>query len=279
MPSANGREIREFLFADIEGVYQATDLSLLASHLIHKPIDLAYDKENRVAYIVMNNGNMCALTSFRAEDVQSFSEQITQGKFFSVCVVDDQTYFVVERNGAYFLEKFDSALNTDCSMKMTSEIETDVWRYLDVLNGKAVKVVADDITLIDSVVEEGNVQSEYAANTVEIGLGYAHLIAPLPPSVGASNGVAPVAQVRLVKAVFRIVNSYSLQIDTGNGVHQELQVPFVLKGEKADPITGDVIVRGLGWRRRPTQALWQITGDLPKFFKIVSVTQDLKIGG
>ena len=67
---ANGREIREFLFSDLEGIYQATDLSLLSRHLIQAPLDMAYDKYERQAYIVMNNGHLVVLTSFRAENLQ-----------------------------------------------------------------------------------------------------------------------------------------------------------------------------------------------------------------
>ena len=55
-PAANGREIREFLFADIEQAYQATDLSLMSSHLINQPQDQAYDKQNRQAYVIMAAG-------------------------------------------------------------------------------------------------------------------------------------------------------------------------------------------------------------------------------
>jgi len=279
--SGNGREIREFLFGDLEGVYLATDLSLLASHLIQNPIDMAYDPANRVAHIVMGNGHLCTLTTFRSEDVQSFSEQITQGDFCSVCVVANKTYFIVRRQGHYFLEMFDAACQMDCTCVLNSETATTHWTYLPVLRGQTVKVVADHITLVDSFVSEsGIVETDYPAQQAYIGLGYTHLIVPLPPSANASNAMAPISQVRFIKGVFRLIDSSSLQIDTGNGVHQELNLPLNGCVQNADgSVSGDVVVRGLGWNRRPTCPLWQITGDLPKFFKLVSVTQDLKIGG
>ncbi len=279
--SGNGREIREFLFGDLEGVYLATDLSLLAAHLIQNPIDMAYDPQNRIAYIVMENGHLCTLTTFRSEDVQSFSEQITQGDFCAVCVVGEKTYFIVKRFGHYFLETFDTSVQVDCACLLESETPTTQWGYLQPLAGQTVKVVADGIVLVDALVSaSGEIEADYPAQKACIGLGYTHLVVPLPPSASASNAMAPLSQVRFIKGVFRLIDSYSLQIDTGNGVHQELNWPLNGCVQNTDgSVTGDIVVRGLGWNRRPTYPLWQITGDLPKFFKLVSVTQDLKIGG
>ncbi len=279
--SGNGREIREFLFGDLEGVYLATDLSLLSAHLIQNPIDMAYDPAKRSAYIVMENGHLVTLTTFRTEDVQSFSEQITQGEFCAVCVAGDKPYFIIKRANHYFLETFDETMQTDCAVTITRETPQTQWSYLPVLSAQSVKIVGDGITLIDGVVDEnGLVVSEMPVNQIQIGLGYTHLVVPLPPAANASNAMAPVSQVRFIKGVFRLVESSSLQIDTGNGVHQELNWPLNGCVQNADgTVTGDVVVRGLGWNRRPTCPLWQITGDLPKFFKLVSVTQDLKIGG
>ena len=90
---ANGREIREFLFSDLEGIYQATDLSLLVRHLIQNPQDMAYDKYERQAYIVMENGHLAVLTSFRSENLQSWTEQLTDGAFLSVAILGGTAYF------------------------------------------------------------------------------------------------------------------------------------------------------------------------------------------
>lgn len=279
--AASGHEIREFLFGDLEGVYLATDLSLLASHLIHQPIDMAYDPQKRMAYIVMENGHLCTLTTFRVEDVQSFSEQITQGEFCAVRVVGDKTYFIIKRCGHYFLEMFDADVQTDCAVVLNSNTPTDSWTYLPALSGQNVKIVADSIVLEDVVIQSnGTVFVEMTAQNAQIGLGYTHLIVPLPPAANASNAMAPISQVRFIKGVFRLINAFSLQIDTGNGVRQELNLPMTGCVQNTDgSLTGDVVVRGLGWNRRPAHPLWQITGDLPKFFKLVSVIQDLKIGG
>lgn len=280
-PSSNGKEIREFLFADIEQAYQATDLSLLVGHLINKPVDQTYDKHNRQAYIVMENGNMCVLCSFRSEDLQSWTELTTQGKFHGVRMAGDTAYVIVERDGTYYLECFDDQYNVDAGTVITTQTASTLFNVPSYLEGKGVKLCADDMILPDVIVENGQIELPVSAMHVQTGLGFYHIISPLPPAVGASNAVAPVSSCRLVKACFRVIDTNTLEIDTGNGVHQEVAYPlgsyeFNTSIQKE---TADIVVRALGWNRSPNRPLWRIIGDMPRPFKLVSVTQDLKIGG
>ena len=51
---------------------------------------------------------------------------------------------------------------------------------------------------------------------IEIGLSYAHIIQPLPPSeVGAAGGGR---KVRLVQGIFRLKNTAALRMDVGRGM-------------------------------------------------------------
>lgn len=280
-PAANGHEVREFLFADIEQAYQATDLSLLSSHLIATPVDQAYDKHHRQAYLVMGDGRLCVLTSFRAEDIQSWTDQTTAGAFLSVAVAGAKTYLLVRRGDRYYLEEFTPDLHTDCGFLLTAETPTTTFTGLAPLNGQTVKVLADGTPMPDMVVANGQIILPYAARRVEVGLPFTHDITPLPPAVGASNGAAPVSSARLVKAVFRLIDTCSFQVDTGTGFHQEL-VP-TLSDYRLDTQlpaqTADIAIRSLGWRTTPTAPLWHIRGDLPQSFKLVSATTDIQIGG
>ena len=279
--AANGHEIREFLFSDIEQAYQATDLSLLAAHLIDCPIDCAYDKHNRCAYIVMQNGHIGVLCSFRSEDIQSWTELITNGAFLSVCTVGTKTYALVLRNGTYYLERFDETLNTDCGVVAYQETPSETFSVPAHLIGKTIKIMADEIVLPDETPQSDGISLPITAKTLEMGLGYTHIVSPLPPAVGASNTIAPISAYRLVKACFRVIDTSTLEIDTGTGVHQEM--PYALNSyilnSSVQKQTTDIVIRALGWNRNPTTPPWRIIGDLPKPFKIVSVTQDLKIGG
>ena len=158
---------------------------------------------------------------------------------------------------------------------------TDTWTGLDVLEGKKVQIVADDRVQDSQTVENGTLTLLTTAKQVEVGLPFTHIVAPLPPIVGASNGAAPVANARFIRGVFRVVDTQSVEIDTGGGIHQEL-VPNLASYQMDDipqKHTLDLVIRGLGWHRNPQQPLWQIEGTLPVDFKLVSVTSDIKIGG
>ena len=278
--AANGHEIREFLFSDIEQAYQATDLSLLASHLINNPMDSAYDKHNRQTYIVMQNGHIGVLCSFRSEDIQSWTELITNGQFLSVCIAGTSTYVIVFRNNTYYLERFEEKLNTDCAVIQQSDETISDFDVPPHLIGQTVKIMADDIVLPDETVQS-TISLPFTAKTLEMGLGYTHIVSPLPPAIGATNTIAPVPAYRLVKACFRVIDTNTLEIDTGTGVHQEM--PYALNAytlnSSSQKQTADIVIRALGWNRIPTMPAWRIIGNLPKPFKIISVTQDLKIGG
>ncbi len=278
--AANGKEIREFLFSDLEGIYQATDLSLMAHHLIQTPIDMAYDKYMRQAYIIMENGTMSVLTSFRAEDMQSWTRQLTDGQFISVALCQKQAYFIIQKDNAFFLEKFSEMVHTDKSMLLNSPVPKTVWTDLDLFNQQKVQLVADGRVQLPVIIQNNQVTVEVPCQTLEIGSAFTHKIEPLPPLVSAHNGLAPVASARLVKAIFRVVDTQSLCVDTGSGYHQELSPNLIQYTLDAPPTTqtSDIVVRGLGWKRNPLTPLWCIQGEQPLPFKLVSVVSDIKIG-
>lgn len=278
--AANGKEIREFLFSDLEGIYQATDLSLLAHHAINHPVDMAYDKYMRQAYIIMQDGTMSALTSFRAEDMQSWTRHKTNGAFLYVAVSGQSTYFVTQHNETYYLEKLSDEMMMDMSKTQTSISPTTHWENLDYLNGFEVQLLADGRVQENQIISNGIIDLNISANRLQAGLSFTHKVAPLPPAGGANNGPAPVSSCRFVRGIFRLINTKSFQIDTGTGLHQEMVENLSEYTLDAPPKnkTKDIIVRGLGWKRNPTIPLWMIQGDQPLPFQLVSVTSDIKIG-
>ena len=162
----NGKEIREFLYTDIEQAYQATDLSLLARHIINNPVDQAFDKRNRLLHLVLENGNLATLTNYRAEQVSAWTLQETDGDFLSIAAVGDDIYALIYRNGAYVIELFDDTLYLDSALTGDSETATSVWSGLDHLDGKSVSIVADGIVLPNQMVVSGGVTLSTPANVV-----------------------------------------------------------------------------------------------------------------
>ncbi len=278
--TANGREIREFLFEDLEQAYQAKNLSLIASHIVRDPVDMDYDAKRRLVYVIMQDGTMGTLTNYRSEQVSAWSRQETQGQFLSVCVIADKVYFLIRRDDSLFLEAFDDDISTDCALTGQDSEAHSVWTGLTPLVGKHVKILADDILQPDEDLTSASLTLAKGAKKIEVGLPFEHKIVPLPPTLSSSVGSMPVKAVRLVEARFKVVNTLSLCVDVGCGVAEHLikkfNAGYVLDSSDQAQTT-DIVIHALGWVRNGVSPLWQVISDAPKKCQIVSVTSVMKV--
>lgn len=276
----NGRELREFLFADVEQAYQANDLAILARHVLQDPVDQDYDKARRLFHIVTADGALATVTVFRAEQVTAWSRQTTAGAFKSVAVVDRDAFVLVERNGAFLIERFEAALNTDSAVTAEADPATAAFAGLDHLEGETVKVLADGSVEPDATVASGAVALGTAASEIEAGLPFTHEIEPLPPAVRSPRGSSQGMPLRLIEATFRLLDTRAFNVDLGRGPRP---VPFKRFGDAgildagAPSFTGDVTVRSIGWRQGGVEPLWRIEGDSPLPVTLLAVTTEVKI--
>jgi len=276
-----GDEVREFLFTDLEQAYQAGDLAMLSRHMVNTPLDQDYDRTRRHLHIVMSDGTVASLTLFRREKVTAWSRQVTDGTFLSVALVDINAYVMVKRNGSYMIEIFDDDYNVDSGIKDTDVTPKTTWSGLDHLEGQTVKVVADGAPLGEYTVSSGAVTLTQAASAVEIGLGYAHIIEPLPPTVAAATVGTQGSHVRPISFTFRVRDTVALRLDVGNGLQD---VPFKRFGQgvldqATAPFTGDKTVRAFGWRQGGVAPLWRIEQDTPLPFTLLSVASEISANG
>jgi hypothetical protein len=275
----NGKELREYAYTDLEQGYQSSDLATLAPHVLAGPLDQDFDADDRILHVVNADGTLASLTVFRAEQVNAWTLQTTDGAFEAVAVVGGRAYVAVLRGGTRRIERFDAALATDSALVGESETPLATWSGLDHLNGRSVVAVADGMVVRGLSVASGAVVLPTAARRVEIGLPFTHVIEPLPPVVGAEQiGVTQVAPARLVRAIFRVVETKALRVDVGLGLRD---VPFVRLGDNlldAGPVafTGDKVLRGLGWARGLERPLWRIEQDAPLPMQLLSVTTEIK---
>ena len=280
--SRNGRELREFLFTDVEQAYAATDLALLARHAFADPVDQDYDAARRLFHVVLADGRLATLTVYRAEQVTAWTFQETAGAFRSVAAVGDDLYALVERDGAFLIEMFDEALFADSALSGESVVPAEVWTGLDHLEGRTVKLVADGTLRADAVVSGGAIMLDVPARRVAAGLAYEHAVEPLPP---AANGAALQGpRFRPIDVTFRLHETGALRLDLGRGF---ADVPFrrigpqgVLGGVLDGPaprFTGDRTLRALGWRRGGTAPLWRLAQDAPLPCTILSVNTRIQV--
>ena len=278
--SANGREIREFLFADLEQAYQAKNVSLLSQHLIRQPIDMDYDPERRLVYVIMDDGKMATLTNYRSEEVLAWSSQETQGQFLSVCILQNDVYFLVNRDGQIHLEILDNEVFTDSAFLGEADVPCQTWSGLSALIGKKVKIIADDRIEESITLDSDSITLSRPVKKIEIGLSYTHTVIPLPPTQTITAGNVPLDAVRLVEVRFKVIDTASLYLDIGNGYNEfmvkKLNDNYVLDATDKNQ-TCDVKIHALGWVYDGVSPLWKIQSDKPQACKIVSVTVLMKV--
>ncbi len=277
--SPDGRQLRQFLYTDLEDAYQSLDVTLLSENILHDPRDVAFSQSENVLYIVLDDGSISALTIYRSEEVKAWSHLKTEGKFESVTSLENKLYFCVMRNNKYYLECFDSAAYSDCFQKMSSDEPTEVWSGFDNFEGCRMSVVADGHYVGKFEVSDGKITLFAKVSTIIAGLAYDHIIEPLPYVSEENPSYSPKA-IRVVDAMFRIIDSQGLCIDLGEGYH-EVSLEKICSKNKLDMkpklFSGDVEMKALGWIRDINKPMWSIKSDTPFCFTLLSVLLKVKV--
>lgn len=270
--------LREFLYTDIEQAYTALDLALASAHIPVGIIDQDYDAKRRLIFIVREDGKFATMTFYRTEQVRAWTVHDSLGNAKSVGVVGDNVYLLIERDGTYFIEKFEEGFNLDSALLGESVTPTKNWSGLDHLEGQSVSIIADDIALDESyTVTSGVISLAENANKVEVGLPYTHIVTPLPPPMLDSLAGR---KIRLVEAIFRLYKTQALRLDVGQGLKdialKQLGEDIILDAPPPT-VSDDIRVRALGWQVNGTKPLWRIEQDKPYPFTLLSVAAETKV--
>ena len=275
----NGREIREFLFTDSEQAYQAPDLALLARHLVVNPVDQAFDRSRRLFLIAMADGSIGSIGIYRNADIVAWSKLTTDGAVISIAANEAKTFLLVERSNGVFIEELIDTLFADAAISLSEGVPTTIWTGLNHLEGETLTVVADGVVVDDALVTGGQITLVEPATDITVGLPYTLIMEPLPPALSSARGKTQEPLYRPIRLVFRVFETSSLRVDTGNGSRDLL---FFEAGTgpvnpEQTPFSGDQILRALGWRRGPDQPPWRIEQSTPLPFTLLSATTEIKV--
>ena len=225
----NGKSLRDFVFSFNEDAYVTQDLSVLASHLIAQPIDMALltgtqsDDANWL-FFVNADGNGTILNTLRAQDITGFTRWENDGDIKGVCVVDEDLYLITQRTinsvVVRFLERWDFTYKMDASTKFTPTASQTVLTGLDNLEGQTVQIVADAVVLQPRAVSSGSITleaTETGYTNVEVGLNFAIELKPMPINTNIGSGQNQMRLKRIVRINARVYETSGVYVD-GNAV-------------------------------------------------------------
>ena len=146
-----GKALQEFVFSDTVQAYTSSKISLLSSHLLKSPGEMAVrvatstDEGDRLMIVNDDDGSIACYTLLRSQNVIAPCEWTTDGTFLNIGVDVDDIYVIVKRtvNSAdvYYVEVFDPDVFLDCALTGGAASSVNVTH----LQAAQVQIIRDGI--------------------------------------------------------------------------------------------------------------------------------------
>jgi len=285
---SSSRTIREFIYSLDEDSYVSNSITLLASHLLTDIKSFSSIKGTDIdvsdfVYVVNEDGSLAVMNTLRNEGILGWTHWTTDGEFLDVCVVDKAVYFLVKREGEYFIELLNEDSYTDHNVvhKGTAPTTFNVIDgsynnvvyngnnviYTDISTGTPIteidtdfdpvfdtiyfKVIADLSIMPDAfpeITSPGDNKFTITRNAyrLEVGLDYTTKIITLPLNTMLRNGATLHRRKRIVKADISIYESLGIYM---KNIHSPDRKFTVALDQAPEPITGFKELYLLGYDR------------------------------
>ena len=278
-----GKALNEFTFSDTTLSYISTSISLLSSHLIISPQELALRKatsteESDTLYLLNGDGTMAAYSILRQQEVVAPSRITTDGLFKDVGVDIEDIYVVVKRTfnsvDKYYVEVFESTKFTDCAFSGGASATATSLPHI----GKTLNVICDGSVLSDEVVSGGGSVTFDRASTTsyEVGLPFTVSIKTLPVEPRLAAGVRTGFVKRIIEVNALLYETQHLKIN-GNLVPIRTLDTVDILDNAMPSFTGTKKVGGiLGYDQ---DAQITISQDLPLKMTLLGLEYKLSIYG
>ena len=242
-----GKALAEFVFSDQVAGYVSTKISLLSSHLLRNPVDMAVrkatstDEGDRILVVNSDDGTIACFTLLRSEQVVAPAEWSTNGTYLAAGVDVTDIYAVVKRNvngsDVYYAEIFDADVTLDCAKTATVGSSTASVSGLSFLESETVKIVRDGIVEADQAVSSGSITFAIAAEeSYQIGLNFIPEAKTMPVEPRLQSGSLRGFKKRILEINAELFETQALTIN-------DQQVSFRNFGEDVldsavEPYTG-----------------------------------------
>ena len=203
-----GKSLNAFQYGDTTRSYQVQQVSVLSSHLMKGPVDLAArrststDEADRLFIVNGDDGTMAVYSILVGQQVIAPSEFTTDGEFIAVAVELSDVYCVVKRtiNSAtiYTLEKFDSSLTLDSAKSGTTGSSVT----MDHLEGETVYIVRDGVVEPTQTVPSTPFTITFASaatSSYQVGLDFTVSAKTMPTEPVLSTGTVQGVKKRIVQ--------------------------------------------------------------------------------
>jgi hypothetical protein len=217
-----GKSLQEFIYSDAVQAYTSAKISLLSSHLLKSPEEMAVrvststDEGDRLLIVNGEDGSIACYTLLRSQNVIAPSEWTTDGEFLNIGVDVDDIYTVVKRtvNSAdvYYVELFDSDTLLD-SVKSGGAASSV---NMDHLEGETVKIIRDGIIEPDQTVPATPFTVTFASPATvshEVGLNFTPEVKTLPFEPNLPSGSLKGFKKRILEVNAELFETQSLTID------------------------------------------------------------------
>lgn len=278
-----GKSINAFQFGSGTRSYQIQQVSVLSSHLIRNPVDLAArrststDEADTLFIVNGDDGTMAVYSILVGQNVIAPSKFTTDGEFVAVAVEISDIYVIVKRtiNGAtrYMLEKFNPDLTVDSAK--TGGAAASV--TMDHLEAKEVDIIRDGIVEAVQTVPASpyTITFERAAATdYQVGLDYTISVKTMPTEPVLSSGTVQGVRKRVVQ-VDAIVNETKDLVINGKQISFRNFGTGVL-GQAVQPFTGVKTAHGILGYSATGQIT--ITQNVPLAMTVLGLEYKLSVG-
>lgn len=284
----SGKSINAFQYTDTTASYSIQPLSVLSSHLVKNPVDLAVRRgtstdETDTLYVVNGDGGTMTVYSILSSQGVIAASEFTTGvsyndQFLAVAVEIDRVFVIVKRtiNGStkYYLERFSSSINVDSAIVGTSGSSVAVAH----LRNTQVKILRNGFVDANQTVPNTSPYqitfTSPATTSYQIGIDFDVLIRTMPQEPNLSTGTSVGVKKRVLRVDALVKDSQSMAI---NGT----TVPFTSYGttpldEAVGLVTGLKTVHGILGYTETGQI--SITQPYPLKLNLIGMEYRLSLG-
>lgn len=251
----NAATIGELRYTDTEGNFIATDISLLAPHLLKNVVDQAVQRatENiscNLQAIIRSDGQARIVSLLREQEVTAYARLSSDGLFKRVSRNGrNELSFLMDRNGTKTLERMETGLLLDEAFNITNAPASKTVSGLSRFNGRQIWAIGDGDVFGPFTVAGGAVTLPKAASSITVGTWKAPVFETLPLPRNVSPDTIVRRKGRIFAVHLSLEDTTSLAIASNGG--QLREVDLFRYGSMADVpelssgFTGTIKISGL----------------------------------